>query len=161
VTAYARCRLSQTGARHPRGSPRPPATRPSLPALPVPLLRDAIARETARHSVRRIARETSISPNGLRDFLRGATPRSPTRAKLEHWLAGRGPVTRPPNIGQFVRLLNELSRDLSARQTMQMGRQVAELLVESYEVRSLAVPPWVQDLRRHYEAHDKAAGDVA
>jgi len=132
-----------------------------LPALPVPLLRDAIARETARHSVRRIARETAISPNGLRDFLRGATPRSPTRAKLEHWLADRGPVTRPPNIGQFVRLLNELSRDLSARQIMQMGRQVAELLVESYEARSLSAPPWVQNLRRHYEAHDKAAGDVA
>ena len=102
-----------------------------------------------------------MSANGLRDFLRGAVPRSPTRAKLERWLAGRGPVTRPPNIGQFVRLLNGLSRDLSAKQTTQMGRQVAELLVESYEVRRLAVPPWVQELRRHYEAHDKAADDVA
>jgi predicted transcriptional regulator len=126
----------------------------------VPLLRDAIARETARHSVRRIAREVAMSPNGLRDFLQGATPRSPTRAKLEQWLAGRGRVSRPPNIGQFVRLLNELSGDLSPKQTIQMGQQVVELLVESYETRSLSAPPWVQDLRRQYESHGKAAGGV-
>ena len=102
-----------------------------------------------------------MSPNGLRDFLRGAVPRSPTRAKLERWLAGRGRVSRPPNIGQFVRLLNELSGDLSPKQTMQMGRQVADLLVESYTARSLAPPTWVHDLRRHYESPGTAAGDVA
>jgi hypothetical protein len=124
------------------------------------LLRDVIARETARSSLRRIAQELAMSPNGLRDFLRGAAPRSPTRAKLERWLAGRGRVSRPPNIGQFVRLLNELSGDLSPKQTMQMGRQVAELLVESYTARSLAPPTWVHDLRRQYESHG-AAGGVA
>jgi hypothetical protein len=126
----------------------------------VPLLRDAIARETARQSLRRIARETAMSPNGLRDFLQGATPRHTTRAKLEQWLAGRGRVTRPPNIGQFVRLLNELSSDLSARQVIQMGQQVVELLVESYAARRLAAPPWVQHLRRQYESHAKPAGGV-
>jgi hypothetical protein len=152
--------LRRAGAHDPKRSSRPAAARPSLPALPVPLLRDAIARETARHSLRRIARETAMSPNGLRDFLQGATPRDPTRAKLEQWLAGRGRVTRPPNIGQFVRLLNELSSDLSARQVIQMGQQVVELLVESYEARRLAAPPWVHDLRRQYESHGKAAGGV-
>ena len=127
----------------------------------MPLLRDVIARETARSSLRRIAHELAMSPNGLRDFLRGAVPRSPTRAKLERWLAGRGRVSRPPNIGQFVRLLNELSGDLSPKQTIQMGRQVADLLVESYTARSLAPPTWVHDLRRHYESPGTAAGDVA
>jgi len=127
----------------------------------VPLLRDVIARETARSSLRHIAHELAMSPNGLRDFLRGAVPRSPTRAKLERWLAGRGRVSRPPNIGQFVRLLNELSGDLSPKQTIQMGRQVADLLVESYTARSLAPPTWVHDLRRHYESPGTAAGDVA
>src|SRR5256885_2492437 len=70
-------------------------------------------------------------------------------------------VSRPPNIGQFVRLLNELSGDLSPKQTMQMGRQVAELLVESYTARSLAAPTWVHDLRRHYESPGAPTGDVA
>jgi len=153
--------LSRAGAQYPRRSIGPSVTQPSLPALPVPLLRDVIARETARHSLRRIAREVAMSPNGLRDFLHGATPRDLTRAKLELWLAGRGRVTHLPNIGQFVRLLNELSSDLSARQTMQMGRQVAGLLVESYEARGLRSPPWVLELRRHYESPGHSASDVA
>src|SRR2546421_11441625 len=101
-----------------------------------------------------------MRPNCQRYFLRGSPPRSPTRAKLERWLAGRGRVSRPPNLGQFVRLLNELSGDLSPKQTMQMGRQVADLLVESYAARSLAAPTWVHDLRRHYESPGAAAGDV-
>ena len=105
--------------------------RASVPTLPVPLLRDGIAREAARYSLRRVAREVGMSPNGLRDFLRGALPRSATRAKLEQWLASQGQVTRPPNMGQFIRLLNHLAVDLSPDQTKQFGRAIAELLVES------------------------------
>jgi len=137
-------------------------TRPAVPTLPVTLLRDAIARETARYSLRRVAREVAMSPNGVRDFLRGAMPRSTTRAKLERWLAGQGLVTRPPNVGQFVRLVNELSGELSPQQSVQIGRQVAELLVGAYEVRRLSPPRWVQDLLRHYRPRRrKATSDVA
>src|SRR5467141_2876364 len=133
-----------------------------VPTLPVPLLRDAIGRETARLSLRRAAAEISVSPNGLRNFLNGSVPRSATRTKLERWLAGGGRVTRPPNVGQFVRLLNELSGDLSPKQTAQLGRELAALLVESYEVRRLAPPGWVRDLLRHYQPRaGRAASDVA
>src|SRR2546422_11552200 len=83
----------------------------AVPTLPVPLLRDGLAREAARFSLRRVAREVGMSPNGLRGFLHGAVPRSVTRIRLERWLAVQGKVTRPPNVGQFVRLLNELSVD--------------------------------------------------
>src|SRR2546430_13080818 len=84
-------------------------SRRNVPALPVPLLRDAIGRETARMSLRRAATAISISPNGLRNFLNGSAPRSATRAKLERWLAEQQHVSRPPNLGQLVRLLNELA----------------------------------------------------
>jgi len=98
----------------------------------------------------------------VRDFLQGAIPRSATRVKLERWLATRGKVTRPPNVGQFVRLLSELSVDLSPGQTLELGRALAELLVQSYEVRRLSPPRWVQDLLRHYRARrGKAASEVA
>src|SRR3989449_9887593 len=89
-----------------------PARR-NVPALPVPLFRGAIGRETARMSLRRAAAAISISPNGLRNFLNGSVPRSATRAKLERWLAEQQHVSRPPNVGQLVRLLNELAGDPS------------------------------------------------
>ena len=138
--------------------------RPTVPTLPIPLLQDAVARQVARFSLRRVAREVSMSPNGVRDFLRGATPRSSTRGKLERWLAAQGQVTRPPNVGQFVRLLAELSSDLSPQQTEQLGREIAALLVRSYEARRLSPPRWVQDLLRHYRPRRRkaaAAGEVA
>jgi len=138
--------------------------RPTVPTLPIPLLQDAVARQVARFSLRRVAREVSMSPNGVRDFLRGATPRSSTRGKLERWLAAQGRVTRPPNVGQFVRLLAELSSDLSPQQTEQLGREIAALLVRSYEARRLSPPRWVQDLLRHYRPRRRkaaAAGEVA
>ena len=134
----------------------------AVPTLPVPLLRDGLAREAARSSLRRVAREVGMSPNGLRGFLIGALPRSVTRIRLERWLAAQGKVTRPPNVGQFVRLLNELSVDLSPEHTLDLGRALGGLLVDSYEARRLSPPRWVQDLVRHYQPRrGKAASEVA
>src|SRR2546428_13555161 len=84
-------------------------SRRNVPALPVPLLRDAIGRETARMSLRRAAAAISISPNGLRNFLNGSAPRSATRAKLERWLPQQQHVSPPPHAGQLGRLANELA----------------------------------------------------
>src|SRR5256885_14673000 len=117
-----------------------------VPTLPIPLLRDGLAREAARFSLRRVARDIGMSPNGVRDFLGGATPRSSSRVKLERWLAAQGQISRPPNVGQFVRLLNELAVDLSPKQTLELGRALAELIVESYEVRRPSPPRLVRGL---------------
>jgi hypothetical protein len=138
------------------------AGRRSVPTLPVPVLRDAVARETARLSLRRAARQMSISPNGLRNFLNGSAPHRSTRTKLERWLAAQGRVSRPPSVGQLVRLLNELSADLSARQATELGRAIAALLAEAYEARRLSPPRWVQHLLRYYRPRrGKAASEVA
>lgn len=125
--------------------------RRGVPTLPVPLLREAIVRETARISLRRAAREIAISPNGLRNFLNGSAPRTATRAKLEGWLASqdhRG--ASPPNVGHLVRLLSELSGDLAPQQTVSLGRNIASLLAEAYQARGLQPPHWAQELLRHY-----------
>ncbi len=131
--------------------------RRGVPTLPVQVLRDAVVRETARLSLRRAAQEISLSPNGLHNFLNGSEPRSATRTKLERWLAGQGRVTRPPNAAQLVRLLGELSGDLSPQQTMALGRDIGALLAEAYEARRLAAPRWVHDLLRHYGREAKSA----
>src|SRR3989475_4858502 len=121
-------------------------SRRNVPALPVPLLRDAIGRETARMSLRRAAAAISISPNGLRNFLNGAAPRSTTRAKLERWLAARSGPLRPPTVGRLVRLLNELAGDLAPEQAAALGRDIARLLAVAYEQRRVSPPRWVQEL---------------
>ena len=136
--------------------------RRNVPTLPVPLLRDAVARETARLSLRQAAAQISLSPNGVRNFLNGSAPRSATRAKLERWLSSQQRVTRPPNIGQLVRLLDELSGDLSPQQTMRLGREIAGLLAAAYETRRLSPPRWVQQFLQQYRARrGKTASEVA
>ena len=156
-------RSGETGAltRPPPGLQAPMTAGSIVPTLPVPLLRDGLGREAASLSLRGVAREVGMSPNGVRDFLQGAIPRSATRVKLERWLATRGKVTRPPNVGQFVRLLNELSVDLSPEHTLGLGRALAGLLVETYEARRISPPRWVEDLVRHYRPRGKAASEVA
>src|SRR5437016_13057584 len=136
--------------------------RRGVPTIPVPVLRDAVALAITELSLRGDAKQMGISPNGLRNFINGSAPRSATRAKLERWLADRDRVTRPPNVGQLVRLLNELTGDLSPHQTTQLGRDIAALLSKAYESRSLSPPRWAQDLLRHYRARPgKSETEVA
>ena len=126
--------------------------RRNVPTLPVPLLRDSVAREVARQSLRHAAAQIGISPNGLRNFLLDAVPRSSTRVKLERWLAAQHRVSRPPNIGQFVRLLGEVAGDLSPQQTLALGREIAQLIAAAYEQRRLSPPAWVRDLAKRFRA---------
>src|SRR5881409_3516533 len=113
------------------------ASRRGVPTLPVPLLRDAVGREVARLSLRGAAKAIAVSPNGLRNFLNGSAPRSATRAKLERWLATQDRPSRQPGVGQLVRLLSELSADLSPQQTEQLGRAITVLLADAYTARRL------------------------
>jgi len=133
-----------------------------VPTLPVTLLRDAVAREAARQSLRHAAGQIALSPNGLRNFLNGAAPRSATRVKLERWLAAQHRVSRPPNVGQFVRLLGELAGDLSPQQTLALSRDVAQLVAAAYEQRRLSPPAWVRDLAKRFRSTRRAGvSDVA
>ena len=131
-----------------------------LPTLPVPLLRDSVAREVARQSLRHASRQIGISPNGLRNFVSGAAPRSSTRVRLERWLAAQHRVSRPPNVGQFVRLVSELAADLSPQQTLALGREVAQILGEAYEERRLSPPRWVKELAKRFRSARRVS-DVA
>ena len=112
------------------------------------VLRDAVAREAARVSLRQAAREIGTSPNGLRNFLNGAAPRLITRTKLEEWLARRTTPSRPPAVGQLVRLVHALGADLTPQQSVEFARGIAAALEAAYEERRLSPPKWVRELAR-------------
>ncbi len=128
-----------------------PAARP--PTLPAALLRDAVARQLATISLRRAAGEIGLSPNALRNFVRGAEPRLPTRAKLERWVAARRGTEPRPSVSRLVRLLSELGAELSPAQTTQLGRETARFLLAAYEERRLPPPHWVRELVTYYHTH--------
>lgn len=127
-----------------------PAVHP--PALPVFLLRDAVARQVATGSLRQAASQIGLSPNALRNFLKGAAPRMATRSKLERWLATHRTAEHGPSVGGLVRLLGELGAELSPAQTAQLGRETARFLLDAYEARRLPPPRWVRELAAHYRA---------
>src|SRR5437660_827972 len=127
------------------------ASRRSVPTLPIELLRDAVGREVARLSLRGAAKAISVSPNGLRNFLNGSAPRSATRTKLERWLATQDRRSRPPRVGQIVRLVEALSGDLGSHDGVVVGRGIAHLLVEAYGERREPVPTWVKELLAQFD----------
>lgn len=136
--------------------------RRGIPTIPVPLLRDAVEREIAELSLRSAAKQIGVSPNGLRNFINGSVARSATRAKFERWLASLDHRSvPPPTVGHLVRLLTDLSGDLSPQQTVLLGRNISMLLSEAYEARQLTPPRWVQDLLRHYRRRGKEPGETA
>ena len=120
------------------------------PSLPVAALRTAVERELAVVSLRRAAGEIGLSPNALRNFVRGAEPRATTRARLERWVAGRPGVPPGPSLSAFVRLLEELTPDIPSRDATTLGRDVTQLLLDVYHRRHLSPPRWVREVARHY-----------
>lgn len=131
-----------------------PTKSPGTVALPVPILRGTIERELTTLSLRQAAREIGVSPNALRNFVRGAQPRVTTRARLERWLAGRAGAASPASVSTIVRLLGEVSPDLSPRETAVIGRDLTESLLAAYHRRRLPPPRWVRELARHYRTED-------
>lgn len=67
--------------------------------VPVSVIREAVGRATANHSLRGVARQIGMSPSGVQHFLAGAQPYAPTLRRLNRWYAEyvTGRRTRPPD----------------------------------------------------------------
>lgn len=130
------------------GGERPTAA----PSLPVALLRAAVERELSRTSLRRAAQDIGLSPNALRNFVRGAEPRRATRVRLERWIATRPQPDRGPSLARFLDLLGALTPELPAAETRAIARHLTDDLVDAYRRMRLPPPRWVRELARHYHA---------
>lgn len=120
------------------------------PVLPVATLRAAVERELATISLRRAAREIGLSPNALKNFLNGAAPRRTTRARLERWLQARPAGAQGPGVGQFVKLVGQVSPDLPSREAATLGREMSRLILDAYQRQRIPPPRWVREILQHY-----------
>jgi hypothetical protein len=118
------------------------------------LLRTAVERELATVSLREAAREIGLSPNALRNFVRGAHPRATTRHLLERWLGQRPGAAGGPSVSNFVRLLENITPDLPRREAAALGREMSTLLLDAYRRRQIPPPRWVREVARHYGSSD-------
>ncbi len=122
----------------------------AVPTVPFTLLRIRLEHELGTISLRQAAREIGLSPNAIKNFLAGAEPRRTTRVKIERWLAIRPGTPRTEGLAHFVRLLRQITPDLSERDTRHLGRELSRLLLDTYRRNRLPPPRWVRKVARHY-----------
>ncbi len=104
-------------------------------------LREAAATRVEHTSLRAVAREIGMSPSGLKSFLNGTAPYSPTLRRLRNWYVQyaaveSGPVVEEVASAAVMVLVQEL--DQAPR-----GRTAAEILdslARGYEA-SGKIPP--------------------
>jgi hypothetical protein len=114
------------------------------------MLRAHVERAVADSSLRMVAEAIGMSPNAVRNFIRGAEPRTRTRARIERWVAGRPAEGQGAGVAAFTRLIAEATPELPPRDASVIGRELAQAISEAYQRHRLPPPRWVRELTRHY-----------
>ena len=115
-------------------------------------LRDTASARVEGTSLRRVAREIGMSPTGLKKFLLGTAPYSPTLRRLRKWYLQYGGDHAGAVCEEEVgHALAVLTQDLppGARRLATDG--VLESLGHGYDVSGRERPRWVSRLRAAYQ----------
>jgi transcriptional regulator with XRE-family HTH domain len=97
-------------------------------------LRDTASARVEGTSLRRVAREIGMSPTGLKKFLLGTAPYSPTLRRLRKWYLQYGGA-HPGSVGEeeVGHALALLTQDLHPGARLQTTDQVLESLARGYD----------------------------
>lgn len=121
-------------------------------------MRDAVADRIRSTSLRSVAREIGMSAAGLKKFLDGAAPYTPTVRRLRIWYvqhaAGRGGEVLA---AEAAAALNLLLFDLAPEPRRTAAAVVLDAMAAGYADSGKDVPPWLDDLRARYLRDDEAA----
>lgn len=120
-------------------------------------LRDTASARVEGTSLRRVAREIGMSPTGLKKFLLGTAPYSPTLRRLRKWYLQYGGA-HPGAVGEeeVGHALALLTQDLHPGARLQTTDQVLESLARGYDASGRERPRWVAELRTGYRAQRSA-----
>lgn len=115
-------------------------------------LREVAAARVENSSLRGVAREIGLSPMGLRNFLNGTQPYSPTLRRLRSWYVKYAAV-QTGNVGRedATAALSVLVHDLAPAPRRKVAVTVLDAVGEGYEQSGVVRPEWVAELRTRYE----------
>lgn len=111
-------------------------------------LRETAASRVENTSLRSVAREIGMSPTGLKKFLLGTAPYSPTVRRLRHWYVQHAAVQ-----GGAVELedawaaLSVLVHDLPPEPKRDTAGCLLECVGRGYDQAGRARPGWIAELR--------------
>jgi hypothetical protein len=114
-------------------------------------LREMAAARVERTSLRGVAREIGMSPTGLKKFLMGTDPYSPTVRRLRKWYLQHsalptGEVSRHDAAAALVVLFNDLQPD--ARRAA--SDCLIDCLERAYDASTRTRPLWLSELRGEF-----------
>ncbi|HET7462081.1 MAG TPA: hypothetical protein VFJ82_12570 [Longimicrobium sp.] len=114
-------------------------------------LRDMAAARVERTSLRGVAREIGMSPTGLKKFLLGTAPYSPTLRRLRKWYLQHAALpTGEVSYHDASAALVVLIHDLRPEPRRQASDCLLDCLGSAYEASGRARPRWVADLRAEH-----------
>lgn len=118
-------------------------------------LRGSVAAHAENTSLRRVASAIGMSATGLKKFLDGADPYSPTLQRLRTWYVKYAAVPGGHlGLEDASAALNVLLADLAPEARHRMAGQVIDALVGGYGKTGGDSPAWLSDLRSRYAGGD-------
>jgi hypothetical protein len=111
-------------------------------------LREAIAARAENTSLRNVAREVGMSPTGLKKFLQGTSPYSPTLRRLRSWYVQYAGVSSGGLEYQDAHAaLNVLVHDLTPEARRSTTHRFIECLARGYNDSGKSPPSWIAELK--------------
>jgi hypothetical protein len=118
-----------------------------IPGYPVAEMREAVARAIRGTTLRRVAREVGMAPNGLAKFVRGAVSREDTLRKVLAWYvqhAARSHDASPPVARAALAVMLER---MPPKDRGWAERALLTAVAKIYRDMGVAVPEWLTTLR--------------
>ena len=116
-------------------------------------MREVAAARVENTSLRQVAREIGMSPTGLKKFLDGTAPYSPTIRRLRNWYV-RYSADQESNVEQVdaSAALAVLMHDLRSDSRRNAAVHMLDALSGGYQQSGKSQPAWLAELRTQYAA---------
>ena len=116
-------------------------------------LRESAAARVENTSLRSVAREIGMSPSGLKKFLQGTAPYSPTLRRLRTWYVHYAALQHGfVETEDATAALSVLIHDLGPEPKREAAACVLDCMSRGYDQSGQARPVWITELRARYDS---------